>query len=180
MFSKSPSNLPHHLGRKKQFKFESQRNLNCLCYPCSIAKCNKNKEWEFKNRNSKTLFHEANFAIWVKFSSMYLLQVKIKFRLNFFKSRLTRNPTGNWEIVIFNCNIAFFFTFFKGYRCNKLSVITPKRVSNGSPENKCQISQNDVLHMKFSQFYLCFHNSSEIWYLSSQDPMRGSRWCYYR
>ena len=25
--------------------------------------------------------------------------------------------------------------------------------------NKCQISQNDVLHMKFSEFYLCFHSS---------------------
>ena len=26
-------------------------------------------------------------------------------------------------------NIAFFFTFFKGYRCNQLSVITPKKIS---------------------------------------------------
>ena len=31
-------------------------------------------------------------------------------------------------------------------------------------ENKCQISQNDALHMKFSKFYLCFHNSCEIWH----------------
>ena len=23
-------------------------------------------------------------------------------------------------------------------------------------ENKCQISQNDMFHMKFSEFYLCF------------------------
>ena len=30
-------------------------------------------------------------------------------------------------------NIAFFFTFFKGYRYNTLSVITPKIISHGSP-----------------------------------------------
>ena len=29
-------------------------------------------------------------------------------------------------------------------------------------ENKCQFSQNDILHLKFSEFYLCFHNSCEI------------------
>ena len=29
-------------------------------------------------------------------------------------------------------------------------------------ENKCQILQNDILHMKFSEIYLCFHNSCEI------------------
>ena len=32
----------------------------------------------------------------------------------------------------------------------------------GARENVCQISQNDILHMKFSEFYLCFHNSYEI------------------
>ena len=31
-------------------------------------------------------------------------------------------------------------------------------------ENECQILQNYILHMKFSQFYLCFHNSCEIWH----------------
>ena len=29
-------------------------------------------------------------------------------------------------------------------------------------ENKCQILQNDILHMKFSEIYLRFHNSCEI------------------
>ena len=33
-------------------------------------------------------------------------------------------------------NIAFFFTFFKGYRCNTLSVITPKKISYGSPRKQ--------------------------------------------
>ena len=42
-------------------------------------------------------------------------------------------------------------------------------------ENKCQISQklNDILHIKFSEFYLCFHNSCEIWHLFSRAPMRN-------
>ena len=30
-------------------------------------------------------------------------------------------------------NIAFFFTFFKGLRYNQSSVITPKKISHGSP-----------------------------------------------
>ena len=38
-------------------------------------------------------------------------------------------------------------------------------------ENKGQISQNDTLHMKFSEFYLCFHNSCEIWHLFSRTAM---------
>ena len=32
----------------------------------------------------------------------------------------------------------------------------------GVQENKCEISQKDILHVKFSEFYLCFHNSYEI------------------
>ena len=42
----------------------------------------------------------------------------------------------------------------------------------GAQENECQISQNFILHMKFSEFYLCFHNSCEIWHSFSQTPMR--------
>ena len=47
-------------------------------------------------------------------------------------------------------------------------------------ENECQISQNDILHMKFSEFYLCFHNSCEFWHLFSRVPIRNCLWCYYR
>ena len=43
-----------------------------------------------------------------------------------------------------------------------------------APENKCQISQNDTLYMKFSEFYLCFHNSCEIWHLFSRTSMRNN------
>ena len=32
----------------------------------------------------------------------------------------------------------------------------------GAPENKCQVSQNFILQMKFLEFYLYNHNPSEI------------------
>ena len=47
-------------------------------------------------------------------------------------------------------------------------------------ENKCQISQNFILHMKFSELYVCFHNSWEIWHSFSRTAMRNFLWCYYR
>ena len=40
--------------------------------------------------------------------------------------------------------------------------MTPKKIFMGARENKSQISQNDILHMKFSEFYLRFLNSREI------------------
>ena len=50
----------------------------------------------------------------------------------------------------------------------------------GAQENECQISQNYIFHVKISEFYLCFHNSCEIWHSLSQTPMRNFTWCYYR
>ena len=32
----------------------------------------------------------------------------------------------------------------------------------GARENESHISENYILRMKFSEFYLCFHNSCEI------------------
>ena len=39
--------------------------------------------------------------------------------------------------------------------------------------------KNYVLHMKFSEFYLCFLKSSEIWRSFSQAPIRNFVWYYY-
>ena len=51
----------------------------------------------------------------------------------------------------------------------------------GARENKCKRSQTwDILNMKFSEFYLCFHNSCELWHLFSRAPIRNCLWCYYR
>ena len=54
-----------------------------------------------------------------------------------------------WTKILYQNNlkhIAFFLTFFKDYRCNKSSVVTPKKkrkkkISMGARGNKCQISQ---------------------------------------
>ena len=49
----------------------------------------------------------------------------------------------------------------------------------GARENECQISQNYILHMKFSEFYLCFHNSREISHSFSRTPLRNFLLCYF-
>ena len=43
----------------------------------------------------------------------------------------------------------------------------------GAPENECQISQNYILLTKFSEFYLYFHNSCEIWHSFSLNLALG-------
>ena len=50
----------------------------------------------------------------------------------------------------------------------------------GARENVCQIWQNYILHMRFSEFYLCNNNSWEIWLSFSGTSMRNFLWCYYR
>ena len=55
-----------------------------------------------------------------------------------FKMESTRklsNFNFQWTKTLYQNNlknIAFFFTFFKGLRCNKSSVVTPKKISHGS------------------------------------------------
>ena len=47
------------------------------------------------------------------------------------------NFNFQWTKTLYQNNLnntAFFFTFFKGYRCNLLSVITPKTISSWEPE----------------------------------------------
>ena len=43
----------------------------------------------------------------------------------------------------------------------------------GVQEYKCQISQNYILPMKFSEFYLCFPISREIWHSFSRTSLRN-------
>ena len=50
----------------------------------------------------------------------------------------------------------------------------------GARENECQISQNYILHNECSEFYLCFHNSCEIWHSFSRIPIKNFLWYYYR
>ena len=43
----------------------------------------------------------------------------------------------------------------------------------GARENECQISQIYILQMKYLEFYLCNHNSREIWHSFSRSSMRN-------
>ena len=75
--------------------------------------------------------------------------------------RKLSNINFQWTKTFYQNNLKtiteLFVTFFKGYRCNFVNCnnqITQKKFLMGTGENKCQISQNDNLHMKFSEFYL--------------------------
>ena len=53
-------------------------------------------------------------------------------------------------------------------------------ITSLAQENERQILQNYIVHMKFSKFCLCNHNSREIWQSFSRTSMRHFLWCYYR
>ena len=81
------------------------------------------------------------------------------------KAEFTRklsNFNFQWTKTLYQNNlykIAFFLTFSRAK-----DVISHLQYFVWEPEkiNKCQISQTDMVHMKFLEFYLCFHNSCEI------------------
>ena len=56
-------------------------------------------------------------------------------------------------------HIAFFFTLFNGFKCNKLYEITPKKRFLLEPE---KTNDDDDDNDDFRSFYLCFLNSCEI------------------
>ena len=49
----------------------------------------------------------------------------------------------------------------------------------GARENECQISQNYIIHMTFSEFWLCNHNSCEIWHSFSFCLSFGQHLCKF-
>ena len=58
------------------------------------------------------------------------------------------NFNFQWTKILYQNNlknIAFSLTFFKGWRCNKSSVVTPKKIIMGAREN--EISQNLNLNL---------------------------------
>ena len=73
------------------------------------------------------------------------------------------NFNFQWTKTLYQNN----FGIFQGLKiylviCNntkeKNSLWEPDR------ENECHISQNCIIHMGFSEVYLCFHNSCQIWH----------------
>ena len=58
---------------------------------------------------------------------------KINFKTESIKKS---NSNFQWTKTLYQRilnNIALFFTFFKGYKCNQLCVITPRKISYESP-----------------------------------------------
>ena len=79
-------------------------------------------------------------------------------------------------------HIAFFFTLFKGYKCNKLYEKTPKKRFWLEPKKPLNFKSLKLGKMKSYawRFYLCFLKSRENWTLFSWAPVRNCLWCYYR
>ena len=111
----------------------------------------------------------------------HLFQDPNKFKTESFMK--LSNFSFQWTKILYQNNlkhIAFFFTFFKTWRCNKSSVITPKKISHGSLRK--WISIFTKLHLSyeicrdlpvFSQFW---GNLAFI----SRTPRRNFLWCHYR
>ena len=99
---------------------------------------------------------ESSFASWVlqnSIDSPVRWDIKMESTM-----KLSINFNYQWTKTLYQNlnNITFFFKFFKGYRCNELSVITPKKIFMRARESKCQISQHDISHMSFSEFTYVF------------------------
>ena len=68
---------------------------------------------------------------------------------------LRQNPPGNWVILIFSGQKPCIRIIY--------SILQSFLHFWRTRENECQISQNYILRMKFSEFYPCFHSSCETW-----------------
>ena len=89
--------------------------------------------------------------------------------------RKLSNFNSQWTKPLYQnilSHIIFFFTLLKGYRCNQLSVITPKTISYGRPRKKIsnftgtekrqvKLSCARLYFMKFEASEDCFWGSNK-------------------
>ena len=128
-----PSEGPLNLGSLMQHK------MSYLLFSCRLESSDKSATntvtWSKKSKRTATAAYKENTL-----TAGMVDSAPVNKRWK--ERKLKRNPSGNWVILIFSGqkpyqnnsnNIAFFFTFFKGYRYNKLSVMTPKTNSHGRP-----------------------------------------------
>ena len=88
-------------------------------------------------------------------------------------------PVNNFK------HIAFFFTLFKGYKCNKLYEITPKKRFSLEPEKTnfktFKFSHNEILLMTIlDHFTRVFSIPVKFEIFWGGAPVRNCLWCYYR
>ena len=85
-----------------------------------------------------------------------------------FKTKSTRklsNFKSQWTKTLCQNNLKYYILayIFEGLKMLLAICNNTKKISYGSSRNEIyQISQNYILHMKFSKFYLCIQNCSEI------------------
>ena len=85
-------------------------------------------------------------------------------RLTIFRDTLRRNPPGNWVILIFSGQkpciriiqtiLHSFLHFSRANGCNKSSVVTPKKISQGSPRKWMSNFTRIVTQEKFWKFHV--------------------------
>ena len=104
---------------------------------------------------------------------LHYFQMKSSFKME--SIRKLSNFNFQWTKTLHQKNfkhIASFFTLFKGYSCNKLYEITPKKRFLWEPEKKklqkLQISQHEIFNCMM--ILPVFSQSCEIWNLFSQSP----------
>ena len=139
----------------------------------------------FTNLSHETLLELRGASIKILF--IYFIYLRNKWRQYYFsfiqicqfKTKSIRklsNFNFQWTKNTRIISSIFLFTLFKGYKCNKLYEITPKkRFFIGfywSPRKQTsKISNFTKLTSYAWQFYLCFLSSCEIWNLFSWAPV---------
>ena len=127
-------------------------------------------------------------VLWNPRAWVYSLKNKGLPLKNFVKSKTgsTRKLSNSyfiWSKILYQNNlknIASFFTFFKHWRCNKSSVVTPKKISHGSLRKwVSNFTRIVITQVKFWKFYVqdvILLNLTFIFFGSDEKFF----WCYYR
>ena len=87
---------------------------------------------------------------------------------NFESTRILTNFDFQRTKILYHNNlkhVAFFLTFFKGWRCNKSSVVTPKKISYESPRKWMSYFTRIVITHLFWKFHVipCHYR----WFITS-------------
>ena len=162
------------------------RILSVLLHCGSELQGFRGSEWGYLYNTKNLIFFGS-----VTWSSLHFGKLS-KFSIKCFQKKKTglkrptliQNPSGYWVILLVDKNLVHNLKNIAIFFSRAIDVIS---ICNNTKENflrepeKIKVkSQKRHLHMQFSEFYLFFHNSFEIWHLFSRALTRNSFWCYYR
>ena len=124
-----------------QIIFDTDLSKSCIVHFCSFITCST----QAKAFLSPSLQFEQNhnwlrllpaFALIISDKCIYQVSSQYEKEIKMESIRKLKNFNFQKTKTLYQNNLnntAFLFTFFKGYRYNLLSVITPKTISLGSP-----------------------------------------------